>query len=64
LIERRTSIIIAHRLSTIRHAHNILVMDKGEAIEHGPHDALLRIENGRYRELYEKQFTQPGVLYV
>jgi ATP-binding cassette, subfamily B, multidrug efflux pump len=64
LIERRTSIIIAHRLSTIRHAHNILVMDKGEAIEHGPHDALLRIENGRYRELYEKQFTQSDILYV
>jgi ATP-binding cassette, subfamily B, multidrug efflux pump len=58
LIERRTSIIIAHRLSTIRHAHNILVMDKGEAIEYGPHDTLLQIENGRYRELYEKQFTQ------
>ncbi len=64
LIERRTSIIIAHRLSTIRHAHNVLVMDKGRAIEYGPHDALLLIENGRYRELYEKQFAQPGALYI
>ncbi len=58
LIARRTSIIIAHRLSTIRHANNILVLDKGEVKEFGPHDALLGIENGKYRELYEKQFLK------
>jgi ATP-binding cassette, subfamily B, multidrug efflux pump len=57
LIARRTSIIIAHRLSTIRHANNILVMDRGEAIEFGPHDALMQIDGGRYRELYEMQFA-------
>ena len=57
LIAKRTSIIIAHRLSTIRHANNILVMDKGEAIEFGSHDELLQIDNGRYRELYEMQFA-------
>ena len=57
LIAKRTSIIIAHRLSTIRHANNILVMDKGEAIEFGTHQKLLQIENGRYRELYEMQFA-------
>lgn len=56
LIDRRTSIIIAHRLSTIRHATNILVLDKGEVKEFGPHEALLQLENGAYRELYEKQF--------
>jgi ATP-binding cassette, subfamily B, multidrug efflux pump len=62
LIARRTSIIIAHRLSTIRHANNILVMDRGEAIEFGPHDALMQIDGGRYRELYEMQFaTMVGV---
>jgi len=58
LIARRTSIIIAHRLSTIRHATNILVLEKGEVQEYGPHAALLDIPNGRYRELYEKQFLQ------
>jgi ATP-binding cassette subfamily B protein len=58
LIARRTSIIIAHRLSTIRHATNILVLDKGEVQEFGPHDKLLELENGRYRDLYEKQFLQ------
>lgn len=57
LIARRTSIIIAHRLSTIRRATNILVLDKGQVQEFGPHEQLLDIENGKYRELYEKQFT-------
>jgi ATP-binding cassette subfamily B protein len=57
LIAKRTSIIIAHRLSTIRHANNILVMDKGEAIEFGKHEDLIQIEGGRYRELYEMQFA-------
>lgn len=56
LIARRTSIIIAHRLSTIRHATNILVLEKGSVQEFGPHNKLLEIENGKYRELYEKQF--------
>ena len=58
LIARRTSIIIAHRLSTIRHATNILVLDKGEVQEFGPHEQLLELENGKYRDLYEKQFLQ------
>ena len=57
IIVKRTSIIIAHRFSTIRHAQHILVMDKGEAIEFGTHTELLKIENGRYRELYEMQFA-------
>lgn len=58
LIARRTSIIIAHRLSTVRNARNILVLEKGEVLEFGPHEELLKIPNGRYRDLYEMQFLQ------
>jgi ATP-binding cassette, subfamily B, multidrug efflux pump len=57
LIAKRTSIIIAHRLSTIRHANNIMVMQKGVAVEFGSHQALMQIENGHYRALYEMQFN-------
>lgn len=57
LIEKRTSIIIAHRLSTIRHADKILVMDKGRMLEYGSHTELLNIPNGKYKDLYEMQFT-------
>jgi ATP-binding cassette subfamily B protein len=58
LIDRRTSIIIAHRLSTIRNANNIMVLEKGQIIELGPHDELVEKEGGRYRELYEMQFLE------
>ncbi|MCL1857467.1 MAG: ABC transporter ATP-binding protein/permease, partial [Kiritimatiellaeota bacterium] len=50
----RTSFIVAHRLSTIRKADVIFLIDKGEIIERGNHETLMAIENGRYRDLYEK----------
>jgi subfamily B ATP-binding cassette protein MsbA len=51
----RTTFVIAHRLSTIRSADQILVLEDGEIVERGTHEALLTA-NGRYRQLYDKQY--------
>jgi subfamily B ATP-binding cassette protein MsbA len=51
----RTTFVIAHRLSTIRSADQILVIEAGEIVERGTHDELLAT-NGRYRQLYDKQY--------
>ena len=51
----RTVIIIAHRLSAVRHAHRIVVMDKGQIIEMGSHQELILKEGGQYRHLYTLQ---------
>lgn len=51
----RTSIVIAHRLSTIRDSDLIVVMDHGRIAESGTHQELLA-KNGRYRELYMRQY--------
>ncbi|MEG0794297.1 MAG: ABC transporter ATP-binding protein [Bacilli bacterium] len=55
LMEGRTSFIIAHRLSTIQNADLILVMDKGDIIEIGNHDELMK-KGGFYSKLYNSQF--------
>ena len=52
----RTTFVIAHRLSTIRSADQILVMEGGEIVERGTHDELLA-RDGRYRQLYDKQYS-------
>ncbi|HAK54023.1 MAG TPA: ABC transporter permease [Acidobacteria bacterium] len=51
----RTTFVIAHRLSTIQSADQILVIEGGEIVERGTHDELLALD-GRYRQLYEKQY--------
>lgn len=53
----RTSIIIAHRLATIQKADTIIVMDKGEIVEKGNHQSLLKNKEGYYTKLFEKQFS-------
>jgi ABC transporter fused permease/ATP-binding protein len=57
LMQGRTSIIIAHRLSTIRSADQILVLDNGEITEQGTHQELMTLENGKYKNLSNLQFS-------
>jgi len=56
LMAGRTTVVIAHRLSTIQHAHQIIVMHKGQVRERGTHQELLR-QDGLYRKLYELQYS-------
>ncbi|MCU0624658.1 MAG: ABC transporter ATP-binding protein/permease [Gemmatimonadaceae bacterium] len=51
----RTTFVIAHRLSTITSADRILVLEQGEIVERGTHEELIAA-NGRYRELYDRQY--------
>jgi ABC-type multidrug transport system fused ATPase/permease subunit len=52
----RTTFVIAHRLSTIRSADQILVIEHGEILERGTHAELIAL-GGRYRTLYDKQYS-------
>jgi ATP-binding cassette subfamily B protein len=54
LLENRTAIIIAHRLSTIRNVDRIFVLKRGELIEQGSHDHLLK-QDGLYASLHRQQ---------
>lgn len=56
LMEDRTTFVIAHRLSTIKNADRILVLDKGEIVQEGKHEELLKDIGGIYKKLYELQF--------
>ena len=56
IMQGRTSIVIAHRLSTIRDSDLIVVMDHGEIVESGNHEALLE-KKGKYYELYMTQYA-------
>ncbi len=49
-----TVILISHRINTLMQADNILVMDKGRAVQFGSHDELIA-EEGLYRRVYDIQ---------
>lgn len=58
LMQNKTVFVIAHRLSTIQNADRIAVVNEGVLAELGTHDELMKIENGKYKHLYEMQFAK------
>ncbi len=61
LMQQCTTFVIAHRLSTIENADWILVMDKGQIIEQGTHEALLSANNA-YAALHHLQFKETAIM--
>ena len=49
-----TVLTIAHRLTTLKNSDKILVLGKGEVLEWGKPEELLKREDGIYREMWEK----------
>jgi ATP-binding cassette, subfamily B, bacterial len=63
ILEESTSILIAHRLSTVKAAGRIIVIEKGNIIEAGNHEGLLR-KGGHYATLYNTYFRHQSLAYV
>ena len=59
LAGHHTAVVIAHRLSTVIDADNILVLENGQLVEQGQHQALLN-RSGRYAELWRAQQREEG----
>jgi ATP-binding cassette, subfamily B, bacterial len=54
LMKDRTAIVIAHRLSTVRRMDELVVLERGQIVERGSHDALLA-QRGHYAALWARQ---------
>ena len=55
LMQNRTTFIIAHRIQSVMIADLILVLDKGEVVQMGTHEELLKDSDGMYRRIYDIQ---------
>lgn len=62
LMKDKTVFVIAHRLSTIQNADRIAVINEGVLAELGSHEELMKIQNGKYKALYEMQFNKQKAL--
>ena len=61
ICQGRTVLIIAHRLSAVRNAHRIVVMERGQIVEAGPHETLVQKPRGLYAHLWRMQdVTRPA----
>lgn len=56
LSQDRTTLVVAHRLATVKQADRIIVLDGGQVVAQGTHDALVA-EGGLYARLAKLQFT-------
>lgn len=57
IMRNKTVVIISHRVSTVKDADHIILLNQGEIIEQGTHDALLLL-NGSYTDLYQSQLLE------
>lgn len=57
----RTRIIVAHRLSTIMNVDHIVVMKQGKKVEEGSFAELMRVSDGAFRSMWERQQRQEQV---
>ncbi len=55
LMENRTTFIIAHRIQSVMRADQILVLDKGQVVQHGTHDELVGQFGSMYRKVFDIQ---------
>jgi subfamily B ATP-binding cassette protein HlyB/CyaB len=58
IVRGRTVIVIAHRLAAVRPCTRIVGMQRGEIVEVGAHEELLRREGGLYAHLWDLQSDQ------
>ncbi|MCI2227892.1 ABC transporter ATP-binding protein/permease [Polaribacter sp. MSW13] len=58
--KNKTTFIISHRVSSAKNADKIIVLDKGEIIQQGTHNQLIK-EKGYYKDLYEQQLLEKEI---
>ncbi len=55
--KNKTTLIVSHRISSVKNADKIIVLEEGQILQEGTHDALINTE-GYYKELYHHQLSE------